>query len=860
MAYDDRGNFIGDMHWRVDRDFDAGEEIQLDRGGVIVQVSDCVGQQSQDLSGLVDKRIQEREQRVLENDQRRTNTTPGRQSLPASRTDVRLQTGQPGPAAPLIRHRPLTALLGAPTGHHGRAALPCGSPFERRSRTDDTETNEGASRPLKRSKHDDTPPSKLGYARSLFGTTLTLSGAPPSSARMPSQSVPNHAQRMASPPRLPPPPSPELEVPVTPASTSFHESGNAAPRIPLHAIDERRTNSVALTTHRGLTQKAPDRHSLTHGAEKIGSTSRPDRWARSKSPPREVMDLTLSDNGNALSPPAVENRSRVTPFQRSGNASAPRLSLDGNKSRSRLAREPETLPPELDSSFEVDMPIVQPEAKFQEKSAQRTELRLNSKKRGLLVVSEQAIAKPAGKDAKDPRPMESLLSMRPNHHLGTVQRQVEQSPLEYPLATGADDELFERNTPRPESSATYNPGSYSEDEGHMHETRDEEDEAQNMEGEWEQGFGRKGHVLASKSRKTTLRGDASSDAHSVGEPQGGSSAYRRSMREPKQPQKSAPTAQPGNKTGQYGTVATTTALPAAPRFVRLSRKSVRSKELIGYDFSETNVGSGNGSFSVNPADKTRTDDPESPDHAEHHRLTRLTAEATGTADSVESVPQGTELKDRSVGRAGRDPGQTILHRSPSPFQQPLPAAQSERAQHGAQGSPAEESGIRATRAGATRTRDASQLGRDGMKAAHAPRVPDAKPTEPDNPGGQPRTREAVAKTATVASGAKEVAAQAVQAPRKLFNPATRGRKAALKSDAAGQVPQRVLPVDVELQAVQLARREQMRSMGSSDTGSSTSTPPAPPTIKMTFPGFVSAKGSGPWSREADDLLGTGRRG
>ncbi|KAJ4402154.1 hypothetical protein N0V85_005366 [Neurospora sp. IMI 360204] len=42
MVYDDRGNHVGDMHWRRDWDFDEGEEIELERGGVIVQVAECV--------------------------------------------------------------------------------------------------------------------------------------------------------------------------------------------------------------------------------------------------------------------------------------------------------------------------------------------------------------------------------------------------------------------------------------------------------------------------------------------------------------------------------------------------------------------------------------------------------------------------------------------------------------------------------------------------------------------------------------------------------------------------------------------------------------------------------------------------
>ncbi|KAB5559771.1 hypothetical protein GE09DRAFT_961765, partial [Coniochaeta sp. 2T2.1] len=175
MVYDDRGNFIGDMHWRADWDLDAGEELQLERGGVIVQVSDCVGQQSQDLSELVDKRIQEKEQRSREKEQRLAAAVPTRPPHPTPSRDAVPRPQLLGASLAQIRHRPLTSLVGTPTGHHGRAAVPSESPFEQRKRADDTPTNDNASRAAKRRRYDDTPPSKLGYAQSLFGTTLTLS-------------------------------------------------------------------------------------------------------------------------------------------------------------------------------------------------------------------------------------------------------------------------------------------------------------------------------------------------------------------------------------------------------------------------------------------------------------------------------------------------------------------------------------------------------------------------------------------------------------------------------------------------------------------------------------------------------------
>ncbi|KAK0633766.1 hypothetical protein B0T14DRAFT_413470, partial [Immersiella caudata] len=164
MVYDERGNFVGDMHWTRDWDFDEGEEIELERGGVIVQVAECVGSRNQDLTELLDKRAKEKEERQLKAASRPSLLRPPIQSTPLHRI--------PNPQDHFqTRHRPLHQVIGTPTGHHGRAVVPTESPFEQRHNP--AETSE--SRPQKRRRYDTTPPSKLGYAQSLFGAALTLS-------------------------------------------------------------------------------------------------------------------------------------------------------------------------------------------------------------------------------------------------------------------------------------------------------------------------------------------------------------------------------------------------------------------------------------------------------------------------------------------------------------------------------------------------------------------------------------------------------------------------------------------------------------------------------------------------------------
>ncbi|CAJ0548343.1 Ff.00g050970.m01.CDS01 [Fusarium sp. VM40] len=176
MVYDDRSHFIGDAHWQGGGDLEPGDEFELDRGSAIVQVSDCTGQREQDLTELLDKRAKEVEKR-------RTNAgtrTPGS-------TAVVTQTPRNDQNAPhfQLRHRPLNDLVGG-SSRIGRAVVSPHSPYEVRKMTESTGQQQDSpseeARPSKRRRREDSPPSKMGHARALFGTTLTLT---PFSSSMP---------------------------------------------------------------------------------------------------------------------------------------------------------------------------------------------------------------------------------------------------------------------------------------------------------------------------------------------------------------------------------------------------------------------------------------------------------------------------------------------------------------------------------------------------------------------------------------------------------------------------------------------------------------------------------------------------
>jgi hypothetical protein len=187
MVYDDRSNFVGDTHWRRDYDFDEGEELELERGGILVEVGECIGKRDQDLTELVDKRVKEREERVAA----RNATSPMRPQA--------LFNGPQTPAgSTLLRPKSLNAVLGNPTGHYGKAVMSNQSPFEQRQQAirDDNENE----RPAKRRKQEKTPPSKSGYAQNLMGTKLTLaSSKPPSTATIRYEPLRPSIQRTPAP-------------------------------------------------------------------------------------------------------------------------------------------------------------------------------------------------------------------------------------------------------------------------------------------------------------------------------------------------------------------------------------------------------------------------------------------------------------------------------------------------------------------------------------------------------------------------------------------------------------------------------------------------------------------------------------
>ncbi|KAF1344558.1 hypothetical protein BDV97DRAFT_56598 [Delphinella strobiligena] len=142
MVYDVPRNFLGDHHCTQGGDLQEGDEMTLEKSGIVVQVAEEIGRTETDLSELFqrkDKSSPSKNPSPIPSAPHRA--TPHTQaSRPAN---TRIQTPFPNAQT---KHKSLSSLLGPSRGSRGRigkAALPTTSPFEARNskqEKQDTET------------------------------------------------------------------------------------------------------------------------------------------------------------------------------------------------------------------------------------------------------------------------------------------------------------------------------------------------------------------------------------------------------------------------------------------------------------------------------------------------------------------------------------------------------------------------------------------------------------------------------------------------------------------------------------------------------------------------------------------------
>lgn len=126
MVYDVSGNFTGDLHWQTDTELQDGDELELEQGGVLVQVGECLERTQTDLTPLLEKRKATATTTT-------TTTMRTAASLPRPANAYSPQSSrQPASSGSLVRYpanrlKPLTEVLGMARAPAVRTPLPAKS-------------------------------------------------------------------------------------------------------------------------------------------------------------------------------------------------------------------------------------------------------------------------------------------------------------------------------------------------------------------------------------------------------------------------------------------------------------------------------------------------------------------------------------------------------------------------------------------------------------------------------------------------------------------------------------------------------------------------------------------------------------
>ncbi|KAI1771649.1 hypothetical protein F4818DRAFT_197656 [Hypoxylon cercidicola] len=823
MVHDDRGNFVGDAHWREDYDLDEGEELELERGGVMVQVAECIGSRDQDLSELIDKRAQEKAER---------------QAAAMARRRPMHEPTTPSAVTPhfQLRHQPLHHLIGTPTGHHGRAAIPTESPYEERQKLAVAPQNDSA-RPAKRRRREVSPPSKRGYARSLFGAALTLSGAPASTPPI-----------RTRPPRS----SPILidgEAPVSPNQEPGDSNSNTIPElartVAAGSRKERRTNAPRTSLLKSISRTYPSRVTepesssfpieidSTPGEDRNSATSARQPGPERKEPSRRVRDI------DSLQPISV-NKSR-SPKSRGkrdlrddASSTASLTGKEGNMSvpTRRIKTSDRSQGCSAESKSKGVVEALNPNDGRQSimadgsTSEPRTELRIRPrKKRGLLMVSESLNVdnlptSRAKNRTERPRPSTSLVDSAMGD-LDTIPGKGKSTDVNIGegdgcrLKKGSTVRSFEDNGSRSSSVSRvdlYDSQDAENDDAPLIEssnkrnkrTRKRERGVPNAE-DHEAAPDTSSHLILDDSseemvpnRKRSRASNRQTRSLSPLHEDNILSEPARSSGRRKQPPRKKKLALTRGTSGrrseeeksdeeQINLDEDEFPLPGsvpAPRLAHLGRKHIRSREIIGFMFDEDDYSS-------------------APLRSEGRGEGNKRGMAQPATPAAKRMDTATTNSDRVI-TTDQSPGQAPANKTREAVDNTTTEAAKDRCTAASYVEPIQ--------------RDPAQ------KQTSLVSVPVNTELE---------TQAQVPGTTTIMQ----------QPPAKItVNPATRGKKAAKPSDAAGQVPQCPLPLEVAVWKPLENSRQRSRP---ENRPKETTTAP--------MPGFSRANG-GPWSREAHDLL------
>ncbi|KAI1108833.1 hypothetical protein F5Y14DRAFT_57908 [Nemania sp. NC0429] len=781
MVYDERGNFIGDTHWREDYDLADGDDLELDRGSIIIQVGECVGSRDQDLSDLIDKRAQERAQRHAASVAAAARRPPTAPVTP-------LHVAQ----SPSLPHKHLHAVIGTPSGHHGRAVLPTESPYEER-RQRQAQLQSDDTRPAKRQRRDRSPPSKSGYAQNLFGATLTLSGRPSSQASVryrPLKRSRDQEEELTSPPSSTTSnhndePAISMDKPQT-TTTLANAHTFSSRQAPLPANHARISTENSARRHDSMISEHSSHINLPDLPDELGKTPSIAKkrlkpivnQAREKKTNHSVLDVRSANQkirkprgtDEALQKVDTEIHRSAAPLttkvsnmiQDDGEASSSKLGIRGHTSQDADVIDI--------TRGEVEIPRPQ-----HCRDELRTELKIKPrKKRGLLMVSERDAARNSSRNS-EPSKMGPDVRRLPSQSTTQSASALTNRREENARSTSMQRNESQENVPqgkrivRNDNRQKNYVENASDDNDRQHSSCFIEDD--------EIGGMQYPDPHLEVGREAQLRSIIEQGDTPMAEMQALETGRRLRPRKQLSTERSPPLSDADNDHESLTSLrsrkrddATIEEKPA-PRLAKLARKSIKSREVIGYIFS---------------------DEPD--------------PSVSVKQDSHAQGETGLDIQlNEDRGRQHHQPDNTLCHSS-----------------------------------GATHipSNAECQSPRNDTLVTEEPimlrRQHSGQPTPPNPERSLPVQSEEVLPMVTTTTTKQHIPP--------IINPATRGRKAAKPSDAAGQMPKCPLPVEL-VRNPSLHQHPRKRNVqGNPDTD---------PAIPM--PGFSRANG-GPWSREAHDLF------
>lgn len=844
MVYDDRGNFIGDAHWHGGGDLEEGEELELDRGAAIVQVADCVGSREQDLTEILDKRVREVEKR---------------RNLAAAKTPQSSRAGaqsrQQEQPHFQVSHRSLSSIVPSP-GPIGRAAISDRSPFEARKA-------EGAP-PAKKRRVSPSPPSKTGFAQSLFGARLNLGGSGAmASLKMRALKERTNLQRKVDEGDKGQSSDGDEDVVIvderrkkvvvkksrySTALSAVSTTVNDGPRpvvrqilTPVHDKDKLATDS---TSKRVEEAQVEDRSDTVNGNSDMTLDTTPGlqaaaklcetrtsakpagghkQAARKTTPAHSKAQVSTTAAARKATP---EPPADVIAIESSPEAKPQRTANKNSERRPKVAANVPTV--------ELPRPTSPPKP-----PERRTELRIKSRqRRGLLMMSERRQGlqrQPASATATSNVRAAETAPDNGAEESTSPEVQVQRNDEEPPghESEEPDEEQTITATPEPSPPRRNNASEVvSESESDVPSAKSnqnkkllEEAETSSVSDE-EVKPSRKRQRIASK-RSTSRQLPSESESTE--------SSPRQVRRKTKATVRNEPDLSADEDTRAH----------APPKTTR--RSQIQRSESPEVDSSSDKDSdqppprqmrrTRTKRESVPPAAE-KTDEPKGP------RITRMARKSVKCKEIFGFIPPDSELDlvpaafamaTERIGTVGRPPGVpnrlpgiTVTRRPElvtSVVQAPPRPAENKNVE--VAGDLSSESGVR----------EKSSSEPPLEETIHE----DSTIVNPE-PGLLGKTESIVAEPVREASPLERntVTDQAITSKPTIINPATRGKKAARKQDAAGQAPQTIVPFEAPGQ-VRPPREKQA----------------LPKKMDQNLPGFTSANG-GAWSKHAEDLLGMTR--